>query len=50
MSTVSTMATSSDKFDDLINEKLEGLDVWIKKIERSNKPKHIEPKLYLQIK
>ena len=27
--------------DDLIEEKLDSLDMWIKKIEKSNKPFHI---------
>lgn len=33
-------------FDALIEAKMDGLDWWVKKIEKSNKPLHINPRLY----
>ena len=33
--------SSSDSFDDLVEEKLDLLDMWSKKIEKSNRPWHI---------
>ncbi|CDW76539.1 cation channel family protein [Stylonychia lemnae] len=36
--------------EDLIDEKLSQLDIWIKKIEKSNKPYYIPPDLYSVIK
>ena len=41
MGSISDIFNSSDNFDDLIEEKLDQLDMWIKKIEKSNKPFHI---------
>lgn len=38
--------SKNDKFEDLIADKLTNLDLWIKKIEKSNKPHHIPPRLY----
>ena len=37
MGTVNGNFNTSDSFDDLIEEKLDSLDMWIKKIEKSNK-------------
>ena len=34
----------------MIEEKLDSLDMWIKKIEKSNKPFHIQPTLYNDIR
>jgi len=34
----------------LIDSKLESLDMWIQKIERSNKPYYIPPVLYSKIR
>jgi hypothetical protein len=50
MGTVSGIFNHSDSFDDLIEEKLDSLDMWIKKIEKSNKPFHIQPVLYNDIR
>ena len=50
MGTVSGIFNHSDSFDDLIEEKMDSLDMWIKKIEKSNKPFHIQPVLYHNIR
>ena len=50
MGTVNGIFNTSDNFDDLIEEKLDSLDMWIKKIEKSNKPFHIQPTLYTDIR
>lgn len=41
MGSISGIFNTSDNFDGLIEEKLDQLDMWIKKIEKSNKPFHI---------
>ena len=41
MGSITSIFNTSDNFDDLIEEKLDSLDMWIKKIEKSNKPFHI---------
>ena len=41
MGCISRLFNVSDSFDDFIEEKLDTLDMWIKKIEKSNKPYHI---------
>ena len=41
MGSINSIFNTSDNFDDLIEEKLDSLDMWIKKIEKSNKPFHI---------
>ena len=41
MGSINGIFNTSDNFDDLIEEKLDSLDMWIKKIEKSNKPFHI---------
>ena len=46
MGSVNDIFNVSDNFDDLIEEKLDSLDMWIKKIENSNKPYNIQPVLY----
>ncbi len=40
----------SDKFESLLEEKMDKLYIWIKKIEKSNKPFFIPPDLYSNIK
>jgi len=50
MGSVNDFFNVSDNFDDLIEEKLDELDMWIKKIEKSNKPFHIQPTLYNDIR
>lgn len=46
MGSINKLFNTSDSFDDLMEEKLDSLDMWIKKIEKSNKPLHIQPTLY----
>ena len=50
MGSINGIFNTSDNFDDLIEEKLDSLDMWIKKIEKSNKPFHIQPTLYNDIR
>lgn len=50
MGSINGIFNTSDSFDDLIEEKLDTLDMWIKKIEKSNKPLHIQPTLYSDIR
>lgn len=46
MGSINKLFNTSDSFDDLIEEKMGSLDMWIKKIEKSNRPFHIQPTLY----
>jgi hypothetical protein len=41
MGSITSLFSTTDDFDSLIEEKLDFLDMWIKKIEKSNKPYHI---------
>ena len=50
MGSINGIFNTKDNFDDLIEEKLDSLDMWIKKIEKSNKPFHIQPTLYNDIR
>lgn len=50
MGTITTIFSMSDSFEDLIEHKLDSLDMWIKKIEKSNRPYHIQPNLYNAIR
>jgi len=50
MGSINGIFNTKDNFDDLIEEKLDSLDMWIKKIEKSNKPYHIQPTLYNDIR
>ena len=50
MGSINGIFNTSDNFDDLIEDKLDSLDMWIKKIEKSNKPFHIQPTLYNDIR
>lgn len=50
MSSVDGIFNVTDDFAELIEEKLDSLDMWIKKIENSNKPYYINPILYNQIR
>jgi len=50
MNQISSIFSKSDIFDDFIEQKLDALDIWIKKIEKSNKPMHIQPTLYNDIR
>ena len=50
MGSINGIFNTSDNFDDLIEDKLDSLDMWINKIEKSNKPFHIQPSLYNDIR
>jgi ribosome-associated translation inhibitor RaiA len=50
MGSISGIINVSDSFDDMIEQKLDALDMWIKNIEKSNKPYHLQPKLYTEIR
>ena len=50
MGSINKLFSTQDSFDSLMEEKLDALDLWIKKIEKSNKPFHIQPTLYNDIK
>lgn len=50
MGSVNGIFSHSDSFEDLIEEKVDQLDMWLKKIEKSNKPFHIQPILYNDIR
>ena len=46
MGSINSMLKKDDNFESMIDEKLGLLDIWIKKIEKSNKPYYIPPELY----
>ena len=50
MGHITQFFNTSDNFEDQIDEKLDQLDMWIKKIEKSNHPFFIQPYLYHEIK
>ena len=50
MGSISGLFDHKDSFDDLLNDKLDGLDMWVKKIEKSNYPSHLQPRLYNDIR
>jgi hypothetical protein len=50
MGSMNGILKNKNNFNDLIDEKLNSLDLWIKNIEKSNKPYHIPPVLYNQIR
>ena len=50
MGSINGIFNTKDNFNALIEEKLDTLDMWIKKIEKSNKPYHIQPTLYNDIR
>ena len=50
MGSISDLFDTDNNFEALIEEKLDTLDMWIKKIEKSNKPYHIQPTLYNDIR
>jgi hypothetical protein len=50
MGSINLIFSASDNFEELIEEKLDSLDMWIKKIEKSNRPLHIQPTLYNDIR
>ncbi len=50
MGYINTRLTKGDKVEDMLEGKLEDLDMWIKRVERSNKPLFIPPELYYDVK
>jgi hypothetical protein len=50
MGTITTIFTVSDSFESMVETKLDNLDLWIRKIEKSNKPYYIQPVLYKEIR
>ena len=50
MGSINAMLKKTDDFESLIDEKLSLLDIWIKRLENSNKPYFIPPNLYCNIK
>ena len=44
MGSINGIFNTSDNFDDLIEEKLDSLDMWIKKIEKSNNHVKVDKK------
>lgn len=50
MGSINNMINMNDSFESLLDEKISMLDIWIKKIEKSNKPNYIPPDLYSEIK
>ena len=50
MGSINGIFNTSDDFNDLIEDKLDSLDMWIKMIEKSNKPYHMQPTLYTDIR
>ena len=40
MGSINGIFNSSDDFEDLIKEKLDSIDMWVRKIEKCNKPYH----------
>ena len=50
MGSIGQMLHRSDNFEDMVDHKMNTLDLWIKRIERSNKPFYLPPKLYGDIK
>ncbi|CDW90866.1 cation channel family protein [Stylonychia lemnae] len=50
MGSINNMISKDDSFESLLDQKISMLDIWIKKIEKSNKPNFIPPELYSQIK
>lgn len=50
MGSINLMLKRGNAYEDLIDAKLESLDLWIQRIEKSNKPLYIPPFLYDKIK
>lgn len=50
MGSINNLLKRRETFEDMIESKLNSLDLWIKKIERSYKPYHIPPLLYCDIR
>ena len=50
MGSISGMLKAKDYFEAMIDEKLSSLDIWIKKVEKSNKPYYLPPELMMTIR
>lgn len=50
MGSINTIFNTKDNFNDLIEAKLNSLDIWIKMLEKSNCKLHIQPNLYNDIR
>ncbi len=50
MGSINSMLKVSDNFEAMIDEKLSSLEIWVKKIEKSNKPYYIPPDLLSTIR
>ena len=50
MGSINTIFNTKDNFNDLIEAKLNSLDIWIKMLEKSNSNLHIQPNLYNDIR
>lgn len=50
MGTINSMLKVKDNFETMIDEKMTNLDIWVKKIEKSNKPYYIPPELLSSIR
>lgn len=50
MGSINTIFNTKDNFNDLIESKLNSLDIWIKMLEKSNCKLHIQPNLYNDIR
>lgn len=50
MSEIQNTFMSNDSFDSFIHQSMDNLDLWIKRLEKSNKPFYLSPILYQKIK
>ncbi len=50
MGSINLIMRRGNAYQDLIESKLESLDLWIQRIEKSNKPLYIPPALYQKIR
>ena len=50
MGSINSMLKVKDNFEAMIDEKLSSLEIWVKKIEKSNKPYYIPPDLLSSIR
>ena len=50
MGSINTMLSGTQRFEDLINQRLEELDMWMRKLELASKKKKLPNRLYRDIK
>jgi len=50
MGSISSMLNKKSRFEELVDERLQKLDAWIKKVERANNPKFLPTWLYKSIR